>query len=118
VTDAYGVVSNINYFETQFPVVTYAITISPLAGFTSDILAQIQTSLANWTNARGIGVGIQYNRAYAAAYLFGVANGQTYEITSMAVARDGNTPTSADVRIAFDEAASCVAADVSITVSP
>jgi hypothetical protein len=116
VTDAYGAQAKINFFEVIEPPITYALTIKPLKGYTTDVLAQIQASLANWTNARGIGNGVQYNRAYAAAYLFGAANGQTFEIVSLAVARDGAVPTAADVPIAFNEAPVCIAAYVTVSV--
>lgn len=116
VTDAYGVQAKINFFEVTEPPITYALTIKQLDGFTTDILAEIKASLAKWTNARGIGAGIQWNRAYAAAYLFGVSHGQTFEIVSLGVARDGAVPTAADVAIAFNEEPACVAGYVTVSV--
>lgn len=69
VVDAYGIPHPINYFAVTEPNITWALTITPLTGFSANTLPLIQASLAAWTNALGIGVGIQINRAYAAAYL-------------------------------------------------
>jgi uncharacterized phage protein gp47/JayE len=116
-TDAYGIPSTVNYFPVLEPLITYAVTIKSLNGFTTDVEALIQNSLANWTNNIGIGNGIQWTRAYAAAYLFGGLQSQTFEIQSIAVARDGLTPTQADVMINFNEAPLCVPGNVSVIVS-
>lgn len=114
--DAYGVSSNVSFFAAQKPVITVAININQLVAFTSDVTASIQASVAAWINARGIGNSIQWNRLYAAAYLNGAANSATFEIMSLAVARDGGTPVSVDLPIAFYEEAVCSAANVTVRV--
>lgn len=146
VVDQYGIPHSINYFSPTEPVITWAVTLNPFSNFSTNTNALIQASLAAFTNALGIGNGIQLNRAFSAGYLAtsiaaaaaalqtAVASGNaaaiatataaftnlsaaanTYEITSLTVARDGNALSAADVTMAFNEAPLCVASGVSVT---
>jgi uncharacterized phage protein gp47/JayE len=118
ITDAYGVPLTIAYFPVKEVTTTVAITIKQLQSFSTNVVAQIQSAIAAYNNAVGIGNGLQYNRLFAAAYLNGAANGSTYEIVSLAVARDGLTPTASDVSIAFNEAVFSDTTDIVVTVQP
>lgn len=116
-TDAYGIPSTVNYFVVSQPQITVAVTIKTLAGFTTDVELLIKASLSAWANAAGIGEGLQLTRAFAAAYLYGGLQSQTFEVQAITIARDGAVPTSADVAMNFNEAPLCLSANVSITVS-
>ena len=116
VTDALtGIPSTVNFFPVIEPLITVAVTIKPLSGFTTDAEIAIQNSVATWGNKLGIGKGVQLTRLYAACYLFGSAQGQTYEVQSIAIARDGITPTANDIVINFNEAALFAAENVVVT---
>ena len=117
VTDVYGIPSTVNFFPVGQPLITFAITIKALTGFTTDVELLIKTALSAWVNALGIGVSLQRTRSFSAAYLFGGLQSQTFEIATIAIARDGLTPTQNDVTINFNEAAFLLPANVTIIVS-
>lgn len=118
IIDSYGGHLCVTYFPVSLVTITAALTIRQLAAFTSDGVGQIQVTMAGKVNGTGIGNGLQFNRLFAAAYLFGASANATYEVVSLAVARDGLTPTASDVPIAFYEAAFCVAANITVIVEP
>lgn len=117
-TGAAAIPRTISFFRSAEPVIAWVVTLKPLTGFTSDVATLIQTALAAWTNALGIGAGtagrIMVARAYTPALLTGTA-AATFELVSLAVTRDGGLPAAADVTIGFNEAPSCVASAVTIT---
>lgn len=117
-TDQYGARLSVRYFPADTVIVTARLTIRQLAPFTSDVLGQIRQTLADTITGLGIGNSIQWNRLYASAYLFGTANGQLFEVVSLAIARGGATPTAADVPILFHEAPLSVPANISVSVVP
>lgn len=132
IVDSIGVSHVINFFFLTQVQITWVVTLSPAANFSTNTIALIQASLAAWTNANGTGANVQLSRAYQAAYLgtsiqaiaaqiqdaqpqdipalaaqlttLNLAS-NTYEITGLAVARDGGMPLSSDVAIAFNESA-------------
>lgn len=69
VVDSYGIPHPINFFFVTESVIIWGVTIAPASNFSTNTIALIQASLAAWTNALGIGNGIQLTRAYSAAYL-------------------------------------------------
>ena len=117
-TGAAAIPRIISFFRPSEPPISWVVTVKPLTGFTSDVATLIQNALAAWTNALGIGAGsagrIMVARAYTAALLTGAA-ASSFELVSLAVARDGNVPAAADVTIAFNEAPACVPSAVTVT---
>lgn len=132
--DSIGISHAINFFYATQPPITWGVTIHPGPTFSTNTIALIQQSLAAWTNAAGIGNGLQLTRAYSAAYLAPSiaatsqalqaavlagdtgsiqtltaqlaslnAAAQTYEVTALTIARDGNALAAADISIAFNE---------------
>ena len=69
VIDDYGVAHSINFFYVTEPPITWQVSITAGPTFSVNTVALIQASMASYTNAAGIGNGIQLTRAYAAAYL-------------------------------------------------
>lgn len=117
VVDAYGNVIPINYYTpTEVPIAA-AITIKGLAGYNADIGVQMVAAVAAYINALTIGSDVLLTRLYLPANLSGSSLGQTFEVTSLAIAAKPGTPSSADVVIAFNEVASCAVADIVLTVT-
>lgn len=111
--DAQGISHNYAYFvQAQVPV-TVNLTVKPLTGFTVDIESNIQTAVAAWINAQG-NQNILVNRVAMPAQLFGGLGSLTYELASIAIARGGGTPVTADVTFAFNEVGYCEADYVKI----
>ena len=118
VPDSAGVPRKINFFRPTVVPITYVIQVRALKGFTLANQAQLQQAVSDWTNALGIGTSVLMTRVYGPASLTGLPAGLTYELISVAVARDGLVTTLADVAITFNEAPICQPAYVSIQLVP
>lgn len=117
ITDGAGIARDIRFFRPTQIGIRYAVTLKALSGFTTDIETKVINSIVAWTNAFGIGEGLIRNRVYVPANLSGASESLTYEVVSIAVSRDGLTPTEADVPIAFNEVMYTEASYFSVTVT-
>jgi uncharacterized phage protein gp47/JayE len=117
VTDAYGIPHLIGFYRPTPVPIFYAITIKALSGFTTDIQAQIVQAISDWTNSVGIGNPVRLTRAYVPANLGGSAASATFEVTALTVGTSSGALSSSDVNIAFDEMATCVPAQIAVTVT-
>jgi uncharacterized phage protein gp47/JayE len=114
VADPYGVPHTINFFRpTQVPI-TVVLTIVPLAGFTTATEALIVQAIVDYLNSLPIGTDVLLTKLYGPANLTGALS-STFNITSLMIARAGNTPATQDVTIAFNEAASGSTNNVQLT---
>jgi uncharacterized phage protein gp47/JayE len=116
VVDAYGIPHVVRFFRPTVVQVGFAITVRALNNFTFDVQTAIQNALAAWASALDIGQPVYLTRAYVPANLIG-AQSATFEILSLAMGRNGASPTAADVAIAFNESAYCDPANVIVTVT-
>lgn len=105
--DAAGIVRNIAFSRSVAVPVSFALQIRKLGSYTAKTDLDVRTAISDWTNGLGIGTDIYRDAAYLPAKLSGAVEGMGYEIVSLAVARNGNTPLQADVVIAYDEIATC-----------
>lgn len=96
--------------------ITFDITLQPLAGFSLGILDSLRAALVAYLNALPVGAPVIFSKLFVPANLANLNLGETYNITSLLVARDADPPAAADIVIAFDEAASGDVADINITV--
>jgi uncharacterized phage protein gp47/JayE len=116
-----GVIRTINFFRSTPVRVRWTLVVKAKAGFTTDIQAQIQQAIIDWTNARGIGNNLQYPRAFEPAQLLGQPASNTFELVSLAFARnDPGVPAAptlpTDIVIAFNEDAYSTLNDIAIMV--
>lgn len=118
VTDAYGVPHAIRFSRPTGVPIGVAITLKAFAGYTTATGQAIQAAVADYINALAIGCDVPLTKLYLPANLVGSADGATFDITSLAIGRDGATPTAANIPIAFDEAAICTPDAVVLTVVP
>lgn len=116
VTDSYGVPHTIKFMRPTAVPVTVAITLKALSGYTSNIGAKIKAAVAAYINSLNIGDEVYLTRLFAPATLSG-ADGLTYDITALLIARDEGSPGSANITTAYYEAPACVVADISISVT-
>jgi uncharacterized phage protein gp47/JayE len=105
--DAFGVPSTIRFFRPTTVPITWVVTLEALGGYTMNIEAAIAKALSDWTNALGVGGRVRIKRAYVPANLSGGPSSETFELTGLAVARDGLATADADVPIAFWEQPIC-----------
>jgi uncharacterized phage protein gp47/JayE len=116
ITNQYGVTKNIAYFPPENVNISYNVVVKALTGFTLDIKANIQSSIVVWNNALPIGAAILLTRVYMPAQLNGGAGSSTFELVSIAMARDGLTPVPNDILLAFDESPFSQNSFINITV--
>jgi uncharacterized phage protein gp47/JayE len=108
--------------QTSFSVLIYnnlkmAITIHPLTGYISSTLTAIQTALSTFISGLNIGDDVSYSKLYTVAYLSGSALGQTYNITSLQIGLLSGSLGTADIVVAFNQAAALAVSNVVISIA-
>jgi uncharacterized phage protein gp47/JayE len=114
--DEFGMPNTINFYRPTDVPMKAAITIQALAGYSTVYADLIKTAVADSINALQIGDDVLITRLYVPANLAGQPEGLTFNITALQIAKVVNSLGVIDVPIAFNEAASCLAANVTITV--
>lgn len=117
VVDQNGAPKPISFYPLTVVPITVAITIKALPGYISTTGAQIVADVASWISGLGIGAEVYWAKLFGPAGLNNVALGNTFNVQSITLSRDGNPLAPADVVISFIEAASCDAAHVALTVT-
>ncbi len=118
VVDSFGIANTIRYFITDPVPLLAEITIKALTGYTTSVAAQIQDAVAAYINALGIGKRVDIGRLYLPAQLNGQPGFETYEVNAIEISIDPAPVAPTDIDIAFNERASILAADVTVTVVP
>lgn len=116
--DNYGVAKTINYSALIEVNIYFAFTIKVLNGYVSTTSALIAETLAEFINSLSIGEDVYATQAMGAASLANLPIGQTFSIqmASFFLGTSVSPSTSTDITIAFNAAAICSAANISITV--
>ncbi|MDU7197826.1 baseplate J/gp47 family protein [Phytobacter diazotrophicus] len=96
-----------------------AITIHVFAGYTSLIGDQIKAAIADYINSLKIGDDVLLSRVYSPANLGVVSGGNSryYDITSLQIGKSAGSVAAANIDIGYAEAASCLTANIAITVT-
>lgn len=118
VTDDIGIPHTIRYFQPTDAPMVVEVRLKALSGYTTGIAAQIQAAVAAHINGLSIGQDVALARLYIPAQLNGGVLSSTFEVLTVKVADKPGTPAAADVVVAYNALASCLAADVSIVVVP
>jgi hypothetical protein len=114
--DAYGIPHPVRFFRPVALPIAWNVSVRPKAGYTLDVAAAIQASLAAYTGTVLIGGNQELAPAYAAAGLAGDPRSATFEVVSLkALRRNGGADNYGDVQAAFNEAPICNPGDVVIT---
>ncbi|MFG1429166.1 baseplate J/gp47 family protein [Roseixanthobacter glucoisosaccharinicivorans] len=116
VTDTYGISKTISFFRPTIVPITVAIEISVVGGYTTAIGELIKQYVADYINLLDIGEDIYRRRLFVPANLNGLPQSETYDIARLLIARDAGPPSASNVTIAFNESASCVIGDITVTV--
>jgi uncharacterized phage protein gp47/JayE len=117
VIDTYQVIHNINFFRPTDVPITVQINLRKLSGYTTAIGAEIQSAVAAAINSLSIGGDVLVNKLYSFANLPGTADGATFDISSILIARDLNAPAASNVVIAFNEVAVGLVGNITITAT-
>lgn len=93
-----------------------AVNLTALPGYNSDIGDAIKTAIQNHLNSLPIGQKIYWSRVVAAAQALPAADAATYEINTLTLWRNSDTPLQSDVAISFNEKARGQWAEITLTV--
>jgi uncharacterized phage protein gp47/JayE len=117
VYDPAGVPVDINFFELTETSIYVAMTIQPLTGYVSTTGAAAIAAVAAFISSLAIGQEVYLGWVMAAAGLSGNPLGLTYAVTALTIGLSAETLSTASITIAFNAAASCVAANVTLTTA-
>lgn len=118
VTDVYGRPLTINFYRPTYQAMTVAISLKALAGYSSNVGAAVQQAVSDYINGVAIGGGLSKAVEWADAITAAnsVANSNTFKLTALTITGPGGAGTP-DVALAFNQAASCAPASVTLTVT-
>lgn len=105
VYDAHGVPLNISFQRPITATISVQITLSALAGWTTDYEAQIATAVADLINSNQIGDTVILTKLYPPAYLFGTPASETFDITLIQIKKNAGSFVTTNIALAFDEEA-------------
>ena len=116
ITDVSGAVRPINYFvPTEVPI-KVAISLYPGDNYTTTIADAIKAAVVAHINALSIGEDLVVLRLMVPAMLSGAQDSETYKIATLTAAlHPAGTLATTDLAIAFNEKATCLVAQVTIT---
>jgi hypothetical protein len=127
--DSKGVPNTIHYYQLTVVQITVVVNIAKLTGYTVAAATAIQQAVAAFLTGLSIGEKSYLSRLYSPANLSGDAAvaatgltqaqldalGNTYNVTSILQSRPSDAPPAVqDVPIAFNEAAACIIANVTV----
>lgn len=117
VYDAHGMPLNISFQRAEVATIQCTVTGGAGAGWSTSYAALIKQAVADLINSGRIGDSVLYTKMFGAAYLPG-APGQTYDIATITLGKNGGGQSAANVSLDFDENPVCVAAaDVTVTIT-
>jgi len=116
ITDPAGVPITINFFELDNIDIYVSVSITPLAGYVASTGQALIAAIVNFINNLPIGQELFYLWLLGPATLYGSPLGETYKISALTVGIAPAPVGTADIPIAFNEAANTVTAKVILTV--
>jgi uncharacterized phage protein gp47/JayE len=116
VVDPYGVPHAYNFFVVSEVQITVVIHLTALQGYTSAVGNEIVNAVINYIDAIPIGTNVYLTHVIWAALSIAGTDNTTFNLTSLLMSRGAGAPTSADVPIAFNEAAQASPATVSLSI--
>lgn len=118
VIDAVNSVHIVRFSRPTILDIKVAMTIEPQAGYSASVLPFIKAAVLDFINALEIGESLIYSKIYVPANLSNSALGETYNITALTIAVGAGAPGTANVVVAYNEAAQIIDTDIVITVAP
>ena len=116
-TDQFGLQTTINYFALQDVPVYFAITIKALTGYVSTTGTALINALVAFVSSLAIGEDVYASQAQAVASFISSPLGQTFYITAFTLGTAPSPVGTGNIAIAFNQAASCVASNITLTVT-
>jgi uncharacterized phage protein gp47/JayE len=116
VSDAFGLTNIIRFFVPTPVAIRVGITVQALAGYSSIVGDTIKANLVDYINNLRIGQNVDIPRLYLPAQLYGGLGSETFEVSSLLISEAPAPVAGANVDVAFNERATCLVADVLLTV--
>lgn len=118
VVDAAGVGNTINFYRPTVATIGVEVSLTALTGYTSAVGEAIKAAVAAAITALEIGSIVRLTKLYVPANLAGAADGATFNVTLLRIKKNAGGFGTADIALAFNEAAACAAAlDVTVIVA-
>ncbi len=116
-TDQFGLQTTINYFVLQQVPIYFGITIKALTGYVSTTGTALMNALVAFVNSLAIGEDVYASQAQAVASFMRSPLGQTFYITAFTLGTAPSPVGTGNVAVAFNQAASCAATNIALTVT-
>lgn len=116
--DRYGMPNTINFFRPTVVPITVEVRLTAYIGYSSAYADLIKTAVADLINNLSIGADVLYTKLFVPANLPGTTPGDSFDILTIKIKRGADPLASSNVAIAFNEAASCIVANITVTVVP
>lgn len=118
VTDKYGMSSTIRFFRTTDVAIDLEIGITARAGYVSTTGEDIKQNLADYLNGLEIGEDVLLSKLYTPINAAEPDPAKrTFDVTSLEIARHGETPAAANLVLAFTEVASGSVDNITLNVA-
>jgi uncharacterized phage protein gp47/JayE len=118
VYDAKGMPLTIAFNRAVPATIAAVVTISTGVGWSNDFIALIQAAVAAVINAGRIGDTILITKLYAPAYLVGTAPGNTFDVATLTISKNGGMQGSTNIDLNYNEDPVCdPATDVTVTIT-
>ena len=114
--DSVGTGMIINFFVCAYSDLKMAITIQALAGYSTNVITAIQTSLVNYLNALIIGDDVIYSRLFTYANLNGIPMSETFDVQSLQIGLSSGSLGNTNVIVPFNSVARIDPSNIVITV--
>lgn len=116
--DIYGMPNTINFYRPTIVPMKVEVNITALLGYTTGYDTLIKAAVAALINSLKIGADVILTKLYVPANLPGTTPGTTFNIISIRIAKVGDAFGAVNIPILFNEAASCLEANVTVVVVP
>lgn len=118
VTDVYGRPLTIHFYRPTYQALSVTVSLKALSGYSSITGASVQQAVSDYINSVEIGGGLSKSVEWADAITAAnsVPNNSTFKITALTLTGPGGAGTP-DVPLAFNQAAQCTPASVTLTVT-
>ncbi len=117
VFDDYGVPRVIKFYRPTNVDIDVEVTLTADTGYSQAIENRLVQSVVDWINALEIGEDVIRSRLFVPANLDGDPDSKTYILTNIRLARHGDALGTADLPIAFNEAATGLTANITLVLS-
>lgn len=115
--DRYGVSNVINFYRPTTVDIDVQVNINALAGYSSTYADDIKAAVSEFINSNEIGDDILISKLFTPANLTPTSGGDTFDITSIQIARDGGLLGSSNITLTFNEVAECLITSVEVIVT-